>query len=100
MSTLVNCVLSCQNRERSESVDAPGPARQNTSARGADISITKGEQREAFPPDWHVCGRVTVEKHQKDYLASAPCESLFCTSEASTQVCEARRPLACHALWI
>lgn len=63
-------------------------------------SIIKGEERKAFSRDWHACGRVTVQKHQKDNLVSAPCESLFCTSEASTQVCEAQWPLTCHRLWI
>lgn len=60
------------------------------SARGADVSIFTGEERVLFFHDWSVCGRVALQKHHKDNLVSAPHESLFCTSEASTQVCEAR----------
>lgn len=59
-------------------------------ARGADVSILTGDERLVFFHGWPVCGPVALQKHQKDNLASARRESLFCISEASTQVCEAR----------
>lgn len=89
-----------QNTACSESAAAPGPAELNVSARGADASVLTGEERVVFFHDWPVWGRIALQKHQKEKLASAPRESLFRTSDASTQVCEARWPLACHALWI
>lgn len=84
-----------QNRACSESVAAPGPAELNTWSRRQYLN---GRRESGL--FFHVCGRVALQKHQKDNLPSAPCESLFCTSEASTQVCEARWPLTCHALWV